>query len=59
MREIDFEIDEKGNPKLDLKGFNGKACLAATEEFERLMGKVSKRTRRPEMAIAEKAKVRA
>ena len=50
MKELTIKIRKgTGEIELDVTGFAGKACLDATEVFEKALGVVEKRTPKPEM----------
>ena len=44
MQVITVTIDEKGDPSVDLEGFNGKGCAAVVEGFEKAVGKSTSTT---------------
>ncbi len=46
---IIIEIDEEGNPTIDVNGVKGKKCLELTKQLEEALGTVSKRTEKKEM----------
>ena len=61
-KTIEVTIDKKGKvTKLEAKGYEGKECLKATEPLEKALGKVTKRTLKPESvkepSVAEQLKV--
>lgn len=48
MKEMLFEIDERGNVRFEGKGFEGAECLQLTQEIEDALGEVQKRELKPE-----------
>lgn len=53
MKTITVEINNEGEVIIETTGFKGDACRKATEEVEKALGKVTKRTIKPEMYQAE------
>lgn len=48
MKVIQVEIDEQGAVVIDAKGFKGADCEKATRFIEEALGKVKKKTKKPE-----------
>lgn len=48
MKSIHVEIDEQGAVVIDAKGFKGADCEKATRFIEEALGKVTKKTKKPE-----------
>jgi hypothetical protein len=45
---ITVTIDENGDPKIDLAGYQGKGCHAVQEVFGRALGTTTKAVKKPE-----------
>lgn len=48
MKTIEVTISETGEVHINAVGFHGTACDKACAEIERALGKVTKRTNKPE-----------
>jgi hypothetical protein len=48
VEEIIIDIDERGNVRIEGKGFSGPDCVKFTEELENALGTVEKRELKPE-----------
>lgn len=46
--KIIIEIDKDGSVQVEAVGFKGKACMKATEFLEKILGKVTRRTTKPD-----------
>lgn len=57
-KEIVITIDKQGNTSVEAFGYKGKACLDATEAFEKILGEVKGRKSKAEMYVTEKAGVK-
>lgn len=59
MKRIRITIDPNGDPPtIEADGFTGKACLAATLDFERAYGGAKSSKPKPEMAARATATVK-
>jgi hypothetical protein len=56
--QIIIEIDEEGNPKIEVKNVVGKSCVDLTEGIEKELGKVEKRVYKLEYYQEEKQEVK-
>jgi hypothetical protein len=60
-RSIEVSVTPKGETKVEAKNFDDNSCLKATKSVEEALGKVKKRTNKPEMVkqpeLGEKVKV--
>lgn len=56
MKKIIVTIDKRGAVKFEAKGFEGRECLRATENFEKLLGGriLEQQMKRPEEMEKEK-----
>ena len=58
---IEVTVDRKGAVKIEASGYEGGDCLKATKTLEEAMGKMNKRTLKPEHAknpqVGEKLKI--
>lgn len=58
MPTIEFIIDEDGSVSIEAMGFKGKSCENATREIEKMLGRVTNRTRKKEYYLSESTKVK-
>jgi hypothetical protein len=60
-RSIEVVVSDKGETKVEAKNFEDNGCLKATKSVEEALGKVKKRTNKPEMVkqpeLGEKVKI--
>jgi hypothetical protein len=60
-KTIEVTIDRNGNTKVEAKGYEGGECVKATKSVEEALGKMKKRTLKPEHSkisnVAEKTKI--
>lgn len=60
-KSIEVTVSPKGEVKIEAKGYDDGGCLKATQTLEEAMGKLKKRTAKPEMAkmpdLKEKVKI--
>ena len=54
--EIFVEIDEQGNPTVEVSGHVGPGCAELTKNLERALGTVAKDTKKPEFNQREQQK---
>jgi hypothetical protein len=52
MKKIIITFEKDGTSKVEAHGFSGKACLSATEDIERAIGKAGARESTREMELA-------
>ena len=48
MKQIIIEVSPEGELKIEAVGFKGAACVKATEAFEKALGVVKSKTKKPE-----------
>lgn len=46
--QIQVDVDDKGNAKIEVFGGDGDNCLKATKDIQEAMGKVTKQVMKPE-----------
>lgn len=60
-KSIEVTVSPNGEVKIEAKGYDDGGCLKATKSVEEAMGKLKKRTAKPEMAkvpdLKEKVKI--
>jgi hypothetical protein len=59
MGELVFTVKTDGSVEIDAKGYSGTGCLEASRPYEKELGVVSERKKKPEILSGEGVKTNA